>query len=178
MLGDSYLDIAIKLLLFVLFCIKMRWLFAEYILPFLRKQQQETHERWVALQEKHLVLVARKKQLATQFLQQEKQIALLTAKLESWHIVCHNKALERDREISRRAAAIKERALEQNYAEAQGKVLREAVYAVVNEARSESVAEASVLFNSYIKQGLHQLAGVEKKETTYESSYAKNAKSA
>ena len=81
----SFLGIAFQCVLFILFLIRAHQGVRDYIVPLLRQTQQDTNEKWFALQERHAILIARKKQLATQFLQQEKQISLLTAKLETWY---------------------------------------------------------------------------------------------
>ena len=81
----SLIKILFQLSLFVLLLIKLRYLTRLYIIPALHNYQQEGNEKRFTLQEQHAILVTQKKQLATQFLQQEKQLALLTSKLEKWY---------------------------------------------------------------------------------------------
>lgn len=173
-----FVNVATHGLLFVLFCIKMRGVFVRYIIPYLEKHRQEVDERWFALQEKHLVLVSRKKQLATQFLQQEKQIALLTAKLEAWHLVCSNKQREKEHEIADRAQAMNERAALQQYNLAQAQLVTSTVEAVLANVKNEVSCNTEEIFAHYMARAKAQLSGVEKKDTLYESSYAKKTEGA
>lgn len=175
---SPYFGVAAHLLFFILFCIKMYWLIATYILPFLVKYREQAHERWFSLQEKHLVLVAKKKQLATQFLQQEKQIALLTAKLESWNAICRHKSLDKERGIAARAAAMNERAAMQQYNVARQELVQKTADQVLAQTRDRVVMDADELFAHYLSRAQIELAGVEKKDTLYESSYAKKTESA
>lgn len=175
---SSYCGFAAHILFFILFCIKMYWLITEYIIPFLAKHREEASERWFSLQERHLVLVAKKKQLATQFLQQEKQIALLSAKLEAWHFICRNKALEKEREIAARSDAMHERATIQQYTVARRELVKKTAEAVLVDIRSRVTEETEDLFAQYLARAQVELSGVEKKDTLYESSYAKKTEGA
>lgn len=173
-----YIGIATNLSFFVLFCIKAYGAIIKYVIPFLEKRRQESDERWFALQEKHMILVSKKKQLATQFLQQEKQIALLTAKLEAWHLICSNKQRERERIIAEREESMNMRAALQQQAVAQERLVAETVEGILTEALSKAEKEADVLFPQYMSRAQKQLSGVGKKDTLYESSYAKKTEGA
>ncbi len=173
-----YITFATHITLFVLFAIKFLGLVKSWVIPFLQEKKNEKDQEWFALQEKHLVLVAQKKQLATQFLQQEKQIALLTAKLETWHIAANNKQRERENQIADRAQAMNERAALQQYNCAQRRLVVQSGEAVIHEVLKDIVEQHDVLFPQYMQRAQTTLAATEKKDTVYESSYAKKAKSA
>jgi len=164
--------------IFVLFSIKFWGLIKAKVVPLLRTWKHEQDQEWFALQEKHLVLVAQKKQLATQFLQQEKQIALLTAKLETWHLVCQAKERDRAHKIADRAQAMNERAALQQYNCAQKRLVTQSGEQVIREVLYDVSDKSDELFAQYMKRAQVTLAVVEKKDTLYESSYAKKAKSA
>lgn len=102
----SFINVAFQLTLFILFAIKAYGGIKGHIIPFLRSHQQEENEKWFILQEQHAVLISKKKSLATQFLQQEKQIALLSAKLETWYTAWKNKEKERARFFEEQAQNI------------------------------------------------------------------------
>jgi len=172
-----YLDIATNVSFFVLFCIKAYGAIIKYVIPFLEKRRQETDERWFALQEKHMVLVAKKKQLATQFLQQEKQIALLTAKLEAWHLICSNKQRERERAITEREELMNVRAALQQQMVAKRQLVAQTVEKILKETEQQARQEAELLFPRYMHRAQQQLSTIQKKETLYESSYAKKTES-
>lgn len=174
----SLVTIAAHGTLFVLFSIKFVGLVRSKVVPLLRTWKNQHDQEWFALQEKHLVLVAQKKQLATQFLQQEKQIALLTAKLEAWHLVNKDKERERSHQIADRAQAMNERAALQQYNVAQKKLIVRSGQQVISEVLHDIDLGGDQLFAQYIKRAQEALAVVEKKDTVYESSYAKKAKSA
>jgi hypothetical protein len=173
-----YLSVATNVSFFVLFCIKAYGAFVQYVIPLLEKRRHEINERWFALQEKHLVIVSKKKQLATQFLQQEKQIALLTAKLEAWHLVCVNKKQERERAIAERTQAMNERAAIQQHTLAERELVATTVKKVLDEVAQEMRKNTESTFVQYMSRAKIQLSGVEKKDTLYESSYAKKTEGA
>lgn len=83
--------------LLVMFVIKARGILKNFVMPHLKGIQQESNEKWFSLQEKHAILIAKKKHMATQFLQQEKQISLLTAKLEAWYAAWKNTQIQRQK---------------------------------------------------------------------------------
>jgi len=173
-----YIGVATNISFFVLFCIKAYGVCVQYLIPLLEKRRQEINERWFALQEKHLVLVSKKKQLATQFLQQEKQIALLTAKLEAWHLVCTNKQQEREQALAERAQAMNERAALQQYTLAERELVAATVKEVLAGVAQEMQKNTEAAFAQYMSRAKVQLSGVEKKDTLYESSYAKKTEGA
>ena len=55
-----YVVYALHGVLFVLFSIKFWGLCSTYVIPYLRKQKEASDERFIALQEQHLVLVSQK----------------------------------------------------------------------------------------------------------------------
>jgi len=176
--GWPFLLYAAQLLLFVLFSIKFWGLCSEYVIPFLRKYRDQRNEQWTALQEQHLVLVSRKKQLATQFLQQEKQIALLTAKLESWHVICYYKQKERESLLLDRAQLMNERAAAQQHTAAQARLAAQAGQEIVRMVIESVVQNPEAFSDQYIERGCEQLSHSEKKDAMHESSYAKKTEGA
>lgn len=176
--GSLFVLYAMHGALFILFCIKFWGLCSTYVIPYLKKQKNEKNEQFTALQEQHLVLVSQKKQLATQFLQQEKQIALLTAKLESWHAACHHNEKERENVVSDRAREMNERAALQQHAVAQERLAKETGLRILDLVSQNVEKEAHVIFDQYMQRACAQLSGVEKKDTVYESSYAKKTEGA
>jgi len=153
-----------RLVLFGLFCIKARGLIIGYLKPFLDKYRHTIDEHWTTLQEQHMVLIAQKKQLATQFLQQEKQIALLTAKLEQWRHACAEKEKARQGVIAQRAVAMNARAALQQHNTAQKEMIRTAGLAIIREETEAATKHADALFDVYIKQGLAVLEKAKKSE--------------
>ena len=181
MLAVSYwaiISLATNLMLFVLFSIKFIGIIRSTIIPFLQQSKDESHQKWSLLQEKHLVLVAQKKQLATQFLQQEKQIALLTAKLEVWHLVCKNKEQDRQNKIADRAQAMNERAALQQYNVAQERLIFASGEKIITDVVSDINKNQDQLFIQYAARAQTLLSHVSKKDTVYESAYAKKTESA
>jgi hypothetical protein len=96
------------LTLFVLLLIKLRGLLRVHIIPALKNYRQQADEKRFTLQEKHAILITQKKQLATQFLQQEKQLALLTTKLEAWYLAWLREQEEKKKEFEARQKKISE----------------------------------------------------------------------
>lgn len=176
--GLSLLTCAAQLMLFVLFLIKAWGLLREHVLPRLKEHKQALYQKWMQLQEEHLLLVSQKKQLATQFLQQEKQIALLTAKLESWHLICYHKEKERESLIAERARMINERAAQQQHAAAQVRLASQAGQDLVAMVTESVSRESDVLFDRYLAHATQKLSSIEKKDTVYESFYAKKTEGA
>ena len=82
---NELLTVLFHFTLFGLLLIKLRTLGKAYIIPMIVSLRKELVSRWYHLQEEHSVVVTKKKQLATQFLRQEKQLALLSSKLETWY---------------------------------------------------------------------------------------------
>lgn len=109
----SFINIAFEAALFILFLIKIRQLVRTIVIPMLHQYQQETNEKWFALQEQHAVLIAKKKHLATLFLQQEKQISLLTAKLETWYKMWQDRQKQQKEFFEQRAQKTAEGQTEQ-----------------------------------------------------------------
>ncbi|MEI7580430.1 MAG: hypothetical protein WCJ17_01395 [bacterium] len=176
--GIPFLTYAVQLILFFLFLIKAWGLLQDYILPRLREYKQHVYEKWMHLQEEHLLLVSQKKQLATQFLQQEKQIALLTAKLESWHLICYHKEKERENILNDRARLMNERAAVQQHVTAQIRLASQAGQDLVAMVAESVERDAHVLFDQYLVRAVEKLSVIEKKDTVYESSYAKKTEGA
>ncbi len=176
--GDFLLTCVAQLALFVLFIIKAWKLLRDQVLPRLKAYRQAVYQKWMQLQEEHLLLVSQKKQLATQFLQQEKQIALLTAKLESWHLICYHKEKERESLIADRARMINERAVQQQHMAAQTRLASQAGQDLVAMVTESVCRDSSVLFDRYVAHAIQKLSTVEKKDTAYESFYAKKTKGA
>jgi hypothetical protein len=174
----AYFTAAAHGVLFVLFAIKFVGLVKNSLVPLLHDLKNERDQSWLALQEKHWVLVSQKKQLATQFLQQEKQIALLTAKLETWHLVCKHKQQEKEHQIADRAQIMNERAALQQYNCAQRRLIVQSGEQVINEVMSTVSDQADALFVQYMKRAAETLVTMQKKDTVYESPDAKKAKSA
>lgn len=92
--------------LFILLLIKLRGLLRTHIIPALKNYRQQADEKRFTLQEQHAILITQKKQLATQFLQQEKQLALLTAKLEKWYLGWLEEQAEKKKEFEARKEKI------------------------------------------------------------------------
>jgi hypothetical protein len=176
--GIPVLTLVVQLLLFVLFLVKAWGLLQEYVLPRLREHKQDSYEKWMQLQEEHLLLVSQKKQLATQFLQQEKQIALLTAKLESWHLICYHKEKERESMVADRARIINERAAHQQNAAAQARLAAQAGRDLVSMVTESVQRDTDALFGRYMTAAAGKLASMDKKDTVYESVYTKKTESA
>jgi len=168
----------VQIMLFVLFCMKAWGLLRDHIIPRLREHKQALYEKWMQLQEQHLLLVSQKKQLATQFLQQEKQIALLTAKLESWHLICYHKEKERESMVADRARMMNERAALQQHAVAQTRIASQAGQDLVVMVTEDACRDADILFDQYFERAVEKLSSMEKKDTVYESSYAKKTEGA
>lgn len=173
-----YVRVAANLVIFVLFCIKFRGFIEGMVLPYLRSYRQELEQHWFALQEKHLVLVSKKKQLATQFLQQEKQIALLTAKLESWRLVCAHKQQEHENALAERGQAMNRRAARQQHVMAQNKLVADTAKIVMGDVLQNASNQPELFFEQYVGRAAEHLSQVAKKEVTYESPHPKKAKSA
>lgn len=144
----SFLSIAFEGALFILFLIKIRQLFHTMIVPMLNQHQQQTNEKWFALQEQHAVLIAKKKHLATLFLQQEKQISLLTAKLETWYKMWQDRQAQqkeffevRAQETAQRRAEQKLRTLEQRAAAIAGReILNQVASRLKNQSEGQQKA--------------------------------------
>lgn len=85
MINIPYVLWLFYLVSFILFSIKARGLITTYLIPYLKESRQADIEKQFTLEEHNAILIVQKKQLATQFLQQEKQLSLLSAKLEHWY---------------------------------------------------------------------------------------------
>lgn len=110
----TLIKILFQLALFVLLIIKVRMLTKKHVIPALKNYQLQTDEKRFTLQEQHAILITQKKQLATQFLQQEKQLALLTAKLEKWYLGWQEEQARKKKEFEEREKKIAQNIKEQS----------------------------------------------------------------
>ena len=103
---------------------------------------------------------------------------MLTAKLESWHAASHHKEKERENVISDRAQKMNERAAFQQYTVAQARLAAETGRGIVDAVVKEISLQGDTLFEQYIQRACAELTDTEKKDTVYESSYAKKTEGA
>lgn len=159
----SLVNIAFEATLFVLFLIRGSAMIKNYMIPALKQHQQDINEKWFDLQEQHAVLIANKKQLATQFLQQEKQIALLTSKLETWYKMWENKQQQRKDFFEKQASAIADHQAAQERAIAERRVASQAGQKMIKRAL-ETMTEDAKLKKAYNKTAIKNLASLSTKQ--------------
>lgn len=85
LLSERWWGILFEWSLFILLSIRLRDLLKKYIIPGLQEYIRDLNKKWLSLQEQNAVLVSKKKSMASLFLQQEKQISLLSSKLHNWY---------------------------------------------------------------------------------------------
>lgn len=140
-----------------LFLIKAIGMVRQFVVPHLKNVQQESNEKWFSLQEKHAVLIAKKKNMATQFLQQEKQISLLTAKLEAWYAAWKNTQLKRQQTFDDHAKKSVLRQAEQDKRvqehRAAGRISRQ----VLAQTEEQLGKDLAALHKSYTTHALEKL---------------------
>jgi hypothetical protein len=135
-------SVAFQITLFILFALKFVDLIRTYVIPALQDMRDEVEENWRTLREQRSVADAGKKQKATQFLQQEKQIALLTAKLASWHLIRERKQAERKTAHEERSKAIAARYEEQGQKRAARLMVQAVGEEVITEVEHEALKSA------------------------------------
>lgn len=150
--------------LFCLFLIKAVGLVKAYLVPQLKAAQQESHERMFTLQEKHAILIAKKKQLATQFLQQEKQIALLTAKLEAWYVAWKDTQHKKQQAFDAQARKSMERYAEQDKRVQERRIAGQASKQILANAEKTLQNDLSALHKSFCDHATEKLSPIQKEQ--------------
>ena len=161
----SIINIAFEATLFVLFLIRGIGMLKQYLIPALKQHQQDINEKRFDLQEQHAILIVNKKQLATQFLQQEKQIALLTAKLETWYKMWENKQKQRKEFFEKQAVAIAAHQTEQEQAIAERHAASEVGRKMVAKMLTTLESDQK-LKKSYNSVALKNLSGLKKRDAS------------
>lgn len=157
----SLLNIAFEATLFVLFLIRGSQMLHQYLIPALKRHQQGINEKWFGLQEQHAVLISHKKQLATQFLQQEKQIVLLSSKLETWYKMWEKKQEEKKKFFEKKNKALLKNRIEQENLIAQRRTASQ-VGRKVLEKTIATLASDPKLAKQYTGSALKKLAAAGK----------------
>jgi len=102
---SDILTVIFHFTLFGLLVVKLHELAKQYLLPLLVKIQKGITQKWRGLEKEHAIVVVKKKNLATQFLQQEKQLALLSSKLEKWYeamLIRQNREVELSKKLNKK----------------------------------------------------------------------------
>jgi len=110
---NAILTFLFHITLFGLLFIKLRNAVNSIIIPYITGYQADLYKKWFSLQKTNAILIKKKKQLATQFLQQEKQIALLATKLETWYASQQEKQKQQKQVFDEQAQKVIERHAQQ-----------------------------------------------------------------
>lgn len=156
-----------EIALFALLVIKSVQIVSSRLRPLLKETQKELSHQWVSLHEKHAVLIHKKKNMATLFLQQEKQLALLSARLEEWQSQAGEQRVRCDQEALERAH--KTQALEEvqyrNFLDK--KELSTQLAPLISQLRTEMASEEERVFRKEFLT--HTLASLKKRSARQES---------
>lgn len=140
---EMFFWVLFQITLFILFSIKALGVIHSYVIPALSRMKQDAQRRWCTLREQRLVATELKKQLASQFLKQEKQIALLAAKLAAWHSSWEEKELARQATREQRAREIIARREKQLQKSCQRAAIIEGGLRVITEIETQARAAAT-----------------------------------
>lgn len=94
------ISIAFEVLFFFFLTLRLYSLGKQYIIPLLKEEKENECKKVVDLTTEHGELALQKKAIATQFLHQEKQIALLASKLERWYVAWQKKEADKQRQFT------------------------------------------------------------------------------
>lgn len=144
--------------LFGLLAIKSYQLITKHVIPALKQMQRDAGSHWIRLHEKHSILISKKKDIATLFLHQEKQLSLLSTRISDWQI--HSESRRRHTSLLRSDRA--REALDREHIQYETFLFEDAcareIGILVRELRTElSQPTSADLRATYLKQTLTAL---------------------